>query len=51
MKYWQPKGSGVHLYILPTVRAVLSNPDIEIAITEGEKKPHASLNAASRQSE
>ena len=38
MKYWQPKGSGVHLYILPTVRAVLSNPDIEIAITEGEKK-------------
>ena len=38
MKYWQPSGSGVHLYILPSVRAILTNPDIEIAITEGEKK-------------
>lgn len=38
MKYWQPPGSGTHLYILPSVRSVLSNPNIEIAITEGEKK-------------
>src|SRR5262245_64784200 len=38
MKYWQPPGSGVHLYILPSVRAILSNPNVEIAITEGEKK-------------
>jgi hypothetical protein len=38
MKYWQPPGSGVHLYILPSVRSILSNPNIEIAITEGEKK-------------
>src|SRR5262245_22776417 len=38
MKYWQPPGSGVHLYILTAVRAILSNPNIEIAITEGEKK-------------
>ena len=38
MKYWQPAGSGIHLYILPSVRAILSNPNIEIAITEGEKK-------------
>jgi len=38
MKYWQPPDSGVHLYILPVARAILSNPDIDIAITEGEKK-------------
>ena len=38
MKYWQQPGSGVHLYILPAVRAILSNPDIDIAVTEGEKK-------------
>jgi uncharacterized protein DUF3631/uncharacterized protein DUF3854 len=38
MKYWQPAGSDTHLYILPSVRAVLSNPNIEVAITEGEKK-------------
>ena len=38
MKYWQPPGSGVHLYILPAVHAILSNPDIDLAITEGEKK-------------
>jgi Domain of unknown function (DUF3854) len=38
MKYWQPSGTGVHLYILLSVRVILSNPDIELAITEGEKK-------------
>jgi hypothetical protein len=38
MKYWQPSGSPLHLYILPAVRSVLTNPNIEIAITEGEKK-------------
>src|SRR5262245_52612838 len=38
MKYWQPKDSETHLYLLPSVRAVLSNPNIELAITEGEKK-------------
>jgi len=38
MKYWQPAGSPLHLYILPSVRSILSNPNVEIAITEGEKK-------------
>src|SRR4030095_5655533 len=38
MKYWQPADSGLHPYILPAVRSILSNPNIEIAITEGEKK-------------
>jgi uncharacterized protein DUF3631/uncharacterized protein DUF3854 len=38
LKYWQPHGSRMHLYLLPSVRAVLSNPNVDIAITEGEKK-------------
>jgi hypothetical protein len=38
MKYWQPAGSGSHLYVLPSVAAIVSNPNIEIAIVEGEKK-------------
>ena len=38
VKYLQPKDSGVHLYILPPVRAVLANPSIPLYFTEGEKK-------------
>jgi len=38
MRYYQPKGSGVHLYFPPDIEKVLSNPDIPIAIVEGEKK-------------
>lgn len=38
MKYFQQPGSPTHLYILPSVRSVLSNPNIAIAIAEARKK-------------
>jgi hypothetical protein len=38
MKYWQLPGSGVHLYILRSVRAVLADARVDLRITEGEKK-------------
>jgi putative DNA primase/helicase len=38
MKYFQIPGSTSHLYILPAVRAILSNPSIDLVIVEGEKK-------------
>jgi hypothetical protein len=38
LKYWQPPGTASHLYILLSVAEILSNPTIELAITEGEKK-------------
>src|SRR5439155_17396352 len=38
MKYWQPAGTATHLYLLPAVPAIITNPSIDIAITEGEKK-------------
>src|SRR5215831_12470286 len=38
MKYFQEPGSPTHLYIPPSVRSVLANPNIAIAVTEGEKK-------------
>lgn len=38
VKYLQPKGSGVHLYVLPQVAKALSNPAAPLYITEGEKK-------------
>src|SRR5215471_10442778 len=34
----QEPGSPTHLYIPPSVRSVLANPNIAIAVTEGEKK-------------
>lgn len=38
IKYLQPKGSGVHLYVLPQVAKTLSDPAVPLYITEGEKK-------------
>lgn len=38
VKYLQRKDSGVHLYILPSVREVLGNASIPLFFTEGEKK-------------
>jgi len=38
VKYLQRKDSGVHLYILPSVQAVLPNPSCPLHFTEGEKK-------------
>src|SRR5215468_10840947 len=38
VKYWQPKDSGCHLYILDPVEKVLSDPSIALSIVEGEKK-------------
>ena len=38
MRYAQPSGSGVKLYIPPFVRHAISNPTIGLFITEGEKK-------------
>jgi hypothetical protein len=37
-KYLQRKNTGNRLYIPPEVRPLLSNPDIHLCITEGEKK-------------
>lgn len=37
-KYLQRKNTGNRLYIPPDVRPLLSNPDIHLCITEGEKK-------------
>jgi hypothetical protein len=38
LKYWQPSESGTHLYILPEVARVLRDPNVELWITEAEKK-------------
>ena len=38
MRYAQPKGTGVRLYIPPLARQVLKNPTMPLMITEGEKK-------------
>jgi len=38
MRYAQPAGSGVHLYILPAVRLAFANTKIRFYWTEGEKK-------------
>ena len=38
IKYFQVPGSTSHLYVLPQVLAVLSNPQIDLAFSEGEKK-------------
>jgi hypothetical protein len=44
-KYEQPAGKSVTLYVPPSVRESLRNPDVPLFITEGEKK---ALAAASR---
>jgi hypothetical protein len=41
IKYLQRKGSGVHLYILPSVEEILKTPSEPMAIVEGEKKTAA----------
>ena len=38
VRYWQAPDSGVHLYILPAVRAVLTDARVPLYWTEGEKK-------------
>ena len=38
IRYLQRKGSGVHLYVPPRARAVLTDPSITLYLTEGEKK-------------
>ena len=38
LRYLKPKGSSNHAYILPAVQEVLSNSEITLYITEGEKK-------------
>jgi hypothetical protein len=38
IRYLQASGSAVHLYILPAVRAVLTDVSVPICWTEGEKK-------------
>lgn len=42
MKYFQEPGSPTHLYILPSVRSVLANPNIAIARNGGREKKHLS---------
>jgi putative DNA primase/helicase len=37
MKYWQPPGSGSHLYIPPFTQEALSNPFVDAVIVESEK--------------
>lgn len=41
VKYLQRPGTGVHLYITPSARAVLADPTIPLTFTEGEKKAAA----------
>ena len=38
MKYAQPKGSGVRLYVPPNTKSLLKNPTEALFVTEGEKK-------------
>ena len=38
LKYFQPRGSGVHLYIPPWIYSSLSGSKAPLYITEGEKK-------------
>jgi putative DNA primase/helicase len=37
-RYVQPSKSGVHLYVPPAAKAMLSDPSIPLGIVEGEKK-------------
>lgn len=38
LRYTQPKGSGVHVYVPPATRAIVPDAMIPIGIVEGEKK-------------
>jgi len=38
IKYWQPPGSGNHLYFPPGVERIFQDTSIAIYLTEGEKK-------------
>src|SRR5882724_6963735 len=38
LRYTQPKGTGVHVYVPPTARLVLQDATIPSGIVEGEKK-------------
>lgn len=48
-KYIQPKGTGNHLYIPPTIANLAkdwaTNPDVPLLITEGEKKALAAIQS------
>lgn len=45
VKYLQKKGTGSHLYIFPPVNDVLRNPNVPLAIAEGEKKTASLVQA------
>jgi len=45
VKYLQPKKTPTHLYILPAVEAILTNPAAPLAVAEGEKKAAAMMQA------
>lgn len=45
VKYLQPKGTPPHLYVLPVVEAILTNPALPLAVAEGEKKAAAMTQA------
>lgn len=45
VKYLQPKDSGTHLYTLSHVSKALQDPSVPLALTEGEKKAAALVQA------
>jgi hypothetical protein len=45
VKYLQRKGSGAHLYILPSVEEILKTASVPLAIAEGEKKAAALIQS------
>lgn len=45
VKYLQPKRTPPHLYVLPSVEAILTNPAGPLAVVEGEKKTAAMVQA------
>ncbi|OGW91858.1 MAG: hypothetical protein A3D28_05135 [Omnitrophica bacterium RIFCSPHIGHO2_02_FULL_63_14] len=45
VKYLQPKKTPPHLYVLPSVETILTNPATPLAVVEGEKKTAAMVQA------
>ncbi len=45
IKYLQPKKTPPHLYVLPSVEVILTNPAAPLAVVEGEKKTAAMVQA------
>ena len=45
IKYLQRKNTGAHLYILPIVQSILSDPNIPLGVAEGEKKTLALIES------